>query len=322
MMNFTKIFDAFPTPKFLDIPFAGISISDSAVRCIEFGRKNQSLYIEKYAERAINPGVIISGQINHAEDIIAVLNDIKKSLNLKYVKISLPEEKAYLFTTKIPIVKPNEVKNVIESKIEDNVPVSPSELTFDFNVLSHHRDHLDVVVSALPTVVIDTYIDMVDKAKLSLLSLEIESQSIARAILPYSTTGTALLVNFEKEKVGLYVASDKIVRFTSTVSLKSASGDNAEYLVQEIKKLYAYWHTLKENIDKESKKINKIIICGENIGGEIISYFSAHTDTPVVYGNIWVNAFDINVFVPDISFSDSLRYAAAVGLALPNGVLI
>src|SRR4051812_7892716 len=103
-MKFTKIFDAFPTPKFLDIPFAGLSISDSAIHCIAFGKKHNALFIEKYAQKTIPPGIVTSGQVNNIEEMVAMLQTIKKDLDLKYIKVSLPEEKAYLFTAKIPIL--------------------------------------------------------------------------------------------------------------------------------------------------------------------------------------------------------------------------
>ncbi len=44
-MNLKKIFQAFPAPKFLDIPYAGIMISDTYVRCISFNKKNKRFYL-------------------------------------------------------------------------------------------------------------------------------------------------------------------------------------------------------------------------------------------------------------------------------------
>src|SRR3989344_5704477 len=136
-MKFNKIFDAFPAPEILDIPFAGLSLSDSAIRCIQFGKKDGGLYVHKYTEKKLNSGVIVSGQINDKEGLIRVLQTIKNDLKLEYVRVSLPEEKAYLFTAKIPIVKPNEVISAIESKIEENVPVNPIELLYDYKLIDH-----------------------------------------------------------------------------------------------------------------------------------------------------------------------------------------
>lgn len=322
-MIFNKIFDIFPPPEFLNPSFSGVSISDTFLRCIKFGRKEGQLFIEKYAEREISPGLITSGQINNKEEIVKILTALKKDLNLDYVKISLPEEKAYLFTAKIPMVMQNEVRSAVESKIEENVPMSPSELTFDYKLIDHRKeDHLGVVVSALPTTIIDTYVDLAESAGLLLLSLEIESQAMARALLPVGSQGTVLIVNFDREKVGLYVVSDVVVHFTSTIPLKDRAGSSLDFLSQEIKKLYIYWHTLKENVGKEERKIKEIIICGDDFGDNAVQYFTTQNQTKTTLGNVWTNALDINSAVPPISFKDSLRFAVSAGLALPYDILI
>lgn len=322
-MNPSRIFDAFPTPKFLDIPYVGLSISDSAVRCIQFGKKRGKLYIEKYAEKIVPPGVVSGGQVNNKEEMVNILQSLKKDLNLNYVKISLPEEKAYLFTAKIPMVKENEVRSAIESKIEENVPVPPGELTFDYKITPHReKNHLDVVVSNLQISLVDSYVEIGEKAGLSLLSMEIESQAITRALLPENSLGTVLIVHFGKEKVGLYVSNDRIVHFTSTIQTKGESLNNPDFLLQEIKRLYMYWHTLKDNVDEPDRKIGKIIICGENFQDSIVQYISSHIESNVSLGNVWTNVFNISTDIPEISFNDSLKYAAAIGLALPSDTLM
>lgn len=325
-MIFKNISNFFPTPKFLDIPYAGLAISDSSIHCIQFGSKNNSLYIEKHTEKPIPAGVVVSGQIYDKEALIEILKTLKKELKLGYVKVSLPEEKAYLFTAKIPHVKQKELRSAIESKIEENVPVPPNELLVDYKLIDISQpDYFIVAVSNLPISLIDLYVDIFQKVDLPLLSLEIESQAVVRALIPRETQkdlGAVLVVNFGLEKVGLYVAVDRLVHFTSTVAMKGEVSKSPDFLSHEINKLYMYWHTLKQNVGKPGKKINKIIICGQGFGEDVVSYLSTHNHTPTVLGNAWVNAFDVNKNVPGISFEDSLRYVTAIGLALPAVVLI
>lgn len=322
-MRFNKIFQAFPPPKFLDIPYAGISISDSAVRCIQFVKKNNGFHIGKFIEKQLPPGVVTSGQINNQAELVNILQGLKKELRLEHVKVSISEEKAYLFTAKIPIVKDDEVLSAIESKIEENIPVSPAELIFDYKIFIHNeKNHLDVVVYALPISVVNAYVEAIESADLTPLSLEIESQAIARALLGPQDLETSLIINFGAEKVGLYIASKGVVRFTSTIPMKGGLGDNEGVLLQEIKKLYTYWHTLKENVDEPENKIDHIILCGESFSDATASYLSSHLSTRVTSGNVWKNVFDINAEVPEIPFADSLRYPASVGLALYSEVLI
>ncbi len=322
-MNLKKIFQAFPAPKFLDIPYAGIMISDTYVRCISFNKKNGVLHLEKYSEKAITPGSVVDGQINNVDELVRIISEIKKELNLRFVKMSLPEEKAYLFTAKIPMVSGEEIKSSIESKMEENVPVSPAELTFDYKLFERpEKDLIGVVVSALPINIVDSYVEIAEKSGLSLISLEIESQAVTRAVVPVNTTGTSLVVNFSKDKFGLYVSTSRIVRFTSTIQTRGESSNNPAFLMQEIKRLYTYWHTLKENVGKSDRQISQIYICGEGIDDSLVSFVSTNSKTPTSLANVWVNAFDINKNVPEISFDESLKFAGSIGLAIPSKILI
>lgn len=325
-MNLKSVSDLFPTPQFLNFSFAGLSISDNAIYCIQFGRKEKTLFIEKYIEKALPPGVVVSGQINDKDALIEILKGLKKDLNLNYVKVSLPEEKAYLFTAKIPRVTQKEIVSAIESKIEENVPVSPNELLFDYRLMDlSQKDYFIVSVSTVPITLVDLYVDIFEKAGLSLLSLEIESQAIVRSLLPKITPDnldTVLVVNFGLEKVGLYVSVDRVVNFTSTLSTKGDASKNPDFISQEIKRLFLYWHTLKQNINKPKKKIKQIIICGDGFNDEIVAYLAANNHVPVVLGNVWTNVFDINKTVPVIPFKDSLKYATSIGLALHSSFLI
>ncbi len=244
-MNLAKIFDAFPTPKFLSIPYAGLSISDNTVRCVKFGRKGNHLYVEKFTKKTLVPGVITGGEVNNKDELVNLVETIKKELNLDYVKVSIPEEKGYLFTAKIPIVPEKEVKSTIEKKMEENVPVSPAELIFNYKLTPNiEKERLDIVVSALPINVVDMYVDVLEKSGLKMVSLEIESQAVARALIKPDDKETLLIIHFGFGKASLYVVSERVVHFTSTVTIKSDSSEGLDMLSQEIERLFAYWHTL------------------------------------------------------------------------------
>ncbi len=145
---------------------------------------------------------------------------------------------------------------------------------------------------------------------------------MARALVPVDSTDTRLIIHFGKQKVGLYVVYKRIVHFTSTISIKSELHDDVGALSKEIEKLYTYWHTLKENIGQPDKQISQIIMCGEDIQETVPAYLSQNHHTPAVVGNVWQNAFAISENIPPVPFVDSLRFSAAVGLALPDEILI
>ncbi|MBI3634557.1 MAG: pilus assembly protein PilM [Candidatus Yonathbacteria bacterium] len=90
-------------------------------------------------------------------------------------------------------------------------------------------------------------------------------------------------------------------------------------LRDEIAKLYAYWQKRDDTHDAKHMGINKIYLCGgdSNLAG-FVEYLTTGLDISVDVGlaNIFVNMNSLNNYVPTISFSDSLSYATAIGLAL------
>ncbi|MDQ1284394.1 MAG: hypothetical protein QG620_742, partial [Patescibacteria group bacterium] len=71
-----------------------------------------------------------------------------------------------------------------------------------------------------------------------------------------------------------------------------------------------------KNISKETKDIQKIIMCGggSNLKG-MASYLTTRLSREVVVGDPWIN-FNLGNNLPPISKEDSVRYSTAVGLAL------
>lgn len=315
----------FPVPKFLNPDYSGVSVSDTSIRFFQFEKKGKDFVIKKYVERGLPAGAIVSGHIHNTDEVVAVLKDIKKEIKIPYVRASLPEEKAYLFKTDIPLVSYEDIRSNIEFKLEENVPLPANTLTFDFAVVDPKqlgKEHFDVVVSAIPQEVIDLYVEVFESAGFILYSLEMESQAIARALLKKTERGTYVIVHCAPQKVGLYIVSHSIIHFTSTIPLATSGNFDPALVAPELKKVMAFWKTSHVSDDTASKDIERIFVTGEGFTEDFASALGALVKADVVIGNVWLNAFDIKESVPEISFIDSVKYAPAIGLALPTHILI
>lgn len=352
----------FPPPKFLEMPAVGLDISDTAVTALELIRRKGAYAVGRYGQRAFPLGVISGGYVNDKERVVAELAKLKDELRLDFVNASLSEEKAYLFKTSIPRVPKKEIRSVLDFKLEENVPIPAEEAVFDYTVITQEGhaspDHLDVSVTVLPRKVVDTYTELLSTAELVPLSFEIEAQSIARAVVGQGDRGTYLIVNFGETSTGLFIVSDEVVSFTSTVSIggRNITEAIAKYLSigieeakkikrertavtgrknmdllfslmnaisalkDEVNKLSVYWHTHKDARGELRKKIGKIILTGRDSAlPGFDEYLAISLSAPVEVGAVWRNAFSFDEYTPPIPFDESLDYAAAVGLALPKG---
>ena len=339
-----SFFDFFPVPKFLDMPSVGLSLTDDSLSFIDFGLKQGVMTLARHDFQKMPPGAIESGVVKRADDVIKVLSDFKRKHDLRFIRATLPEEKAFLFRTAIPNIPDNEIREALQFKIEENVPISATDAVFDFYTVSDGDKNKNVVVTVLPKIVVSEYLEVFDKSGLVPLFLEIESQAIARAAIKAGDKGTFLIINVEESKTGLYIVSQNLVQFTSSLAFgksffdslsqeggddKSPLGNSGETKVytlksdkeailrEEIDKIMAYWETLDHESEGLRREIQKIVACGEEVtSNNFQEYFHSNLSRAVEPANVWVNAFSFDDYIPSLTFEESLKYAAPVGLAL------
>lgn len=327
---FTKtFFKLFPPPKYLNIPYAGLDISDDAIRCIEYSFNHHGYTLHRYGMRSLKPGIVDSGYIKDEKALIQELTSLVQELKLTTVKASLPEERMYLFKTEVPDANEDQIRQNIEFKLEENVPLSPADAIFFFDILpegmntSQSNDKKTLVsVSVTPRELVHGYLNALQAAGVTVVSFEIQAKAIARAVVPKDSKETQLIVHVMNKKTGLYVVSSGVVCFTSTVpwggeQIRNKNiadiSDDIFSLRHEIEKVYTYWSE-----HGEGEPIKSIIVSGHNASAiSQISHLSPNSNVPLEVAHIWQNAFSGDHYVPAITFEDSLQYAISAGLALP-----
>ena len=346
----------FPVPEYMSMPAVGLDISDQSVRFLELKRKDGYFVTGKYGEKKVHKGIMEAGKLKDIAGMKEVLRTIGKEQEFSFVNVSLPEEEAYLFRMKAPLVKLQELRGNIDLQIENYVPLKASEVVFDYEIISQDETGYDLEVSALPKGVAQNYFDLFEGTDLTPLVFEIEAQAIARSVVKRKDRGTYMVVDFGETRTGISVVSEGVLMFTLTLdavgghSLNEAiekifkvSSEEAELMKKEqgirktlgkkdlfqaligpisvlrdeINRHYVYWHTHREERGKDREKIEKIILCGGDANLlGLTDYLSASLKIPVERADIWTNIDYRDGFIPEIEFNDSLRYATAVGLAL------
>ena len=189
------------------------------------------------------------------------------------------------------------------------------------------------------------------------ISFEIDAQAIARAVIPKEKKGTYMVLDFGSTRTGIFIVSEGIVRFTSTIEIgssmitralekqfsistkeaeimknekviaKSSEGEeffnaivsSISILRDEINKLFIYWHTHIETDD--NTKIEQIFMSGggANLKG-LSGYLSASMRIKVVIANPWINVNSFDNYIPEIPRNLALGYTSVIGLALTDKI--
>lgn len=346
----------FPPPKFLEMRAAGFDISDKRIRFLRLVKGSGGFVVENYGEVKVPEGFIVSGTLKKPEEVHSIISSFEDKHGLEFVRVSLPEERAYLVKMETPAVGGADLPGSIAFQLEEYVPIPAEEAVFDYKVIKKSVErpgYLDVAVSVIPRNEVKAYLEMFAGTSIVPVSLEIEAQAIARAVIPRGDRGTYIIIDFGKERTGISVVSDELVRFNSTVDVgsemitqalqKSFSINAAEaeimknermisksnedkdffdavmssiaILRDEINKLYIYWHTQDE--ERKEKKVEKIILTGggANLRG-LSDYLSASLRLNVEIGNPWRNVNSFDRYIPPIPFNEALGYTPVIGLAL------
>lgn len=343
-----------PPPGILRIGGLGVDVSESSIKYVAFSPSHKGLFalsLSSYGEVDLGPNVLRKGEVDDVSALAAALAEVKKRSGHSYFRLSLPEERIYLFETEIEdITNKVAARQQLEFRLEENVPLSPRDAYFDFSLTplddSGRRARATVTVSARE--IVDKYYEACRLAKVTPLSFEVESAALARAVLPEGDPGTKLLVDFGKTRTGIGIVSGGELLHTSTIeqggndlsaALKRQLGDkdestltrlkNEEGLVgtsaesllpvvsivkDEIASRLRYW-----NDANPTRLVDQVLLSGgsANLRG-LTSYLTETLGVEADMANVWQNAFDPKLTTPPIDRRHSFGFATAIGLALTS----
>ncbi len=223
-MSFSQtLFKYFPPPRFLEMPHAGVDISSRAVHFVELINEPTGLSLGEYGTETLITSLVAGEPLRLNVELVAALKKIQRSKKLQFVEVSIPEEKAYVFTTEIPQGDEESIRNHIEFHLEENVPISLSDAVYDYFVISRNEkaNTFFASVSVVPLDVTNEYIDLFLRCGMTVVSFLIENQALTRALIKKNDKGTTLVVNVGQRKTVLSVVSQEAVQFTSTVPIGS-----------------------------------------------------------------------------------------------------
>lgn len=214
-----------PPPTFLTLPCVGVDISDTSLKYIEFHptyRHTGEHRLQQWGDIPIPNGIVRQGQVLDEQQLVAVLREFQATTKAQYVRVSLPEERAYLFETEINQNTPlKEVKGLLEFRLEENVPIPSKDVFFDYVVtpVEETAKKARVSVAAYAKETIQKYYDACTAAGLRPVAFEVEAQAMARAVIPEDMQGATMLVDFGKTRTGIGIIHKGILLYTSTIDI-------------------------------------------------------------------------------------------------------
>ena len=214
-------------PRYLSMKAAGINISDRFVRYIEFIEKKGHLSIKNFGEIPLPANTMKEGEILNANALVKALSEVRTKITSDFVKISVPEEKTYVFDTEVPLVKGSSIRESIAFKLEENVPLKIDEVFFEYDMVKKEEEsgtHNAIFsISVIPKKVIEDFTAVSIRAGLTNIGFEIESRMVARSVIARDDRRNLLVIHIKEDSTLLSLVASGVVRFTSTVAIGESS---------------------------------------------------------------------------------------------------
>lgn len=349
-----------PPPSYIQLPSAGVDVSDTSLKYVQFKPDNRSgtkLELLYWGDIDIAEGALKRGEIHDGKKLSESLREMKERTQVDNVRVSLPEERAYLFETEIKKgTSFKEIRGLLEFRLEENVPLSPRDAFFDYDIIEDDTsaNALRVSVTAYAKDTIMGYYNACRDAGVVPISFEVEAQAIARSTIPLHDPHTHIIVDFGKTRTGIGIVHKGVLMYTSTIDIGGAElsaalrrqlGNKEESELTEIKNtkgliqgingaevyealiptMSAIADEIKTRIQywnsqgasPDDRTIDSIILCGGSVNMKgLPGYLTDVLNVKAQRADVWQNAFSIQENVPPIGKRYSYGYATAVGLAL------
>jgi type IV pilus assembly protein PilM len=343
------------------MPAIGVDISDASLKYASFKpamNKGHGRELVAWGDITIPSGVVERGSVLDQKKLVAVLKEFKSKTKAEFIRVSLPEERAYLFETEVKSKLPlKEVRGLLEFRLEENVPIPSKDVLFDYTLLPGPDTARSTVVSVVAYArdTIEAYFNACLEADLRPLTFEVEAQSMARAMVPEDMVGSVMIVDFGKTRTGIGIVSRGTLMYTSTIDiggeqlsqvLRKVLGDKPESELTTIKNtaglvrsqesgevrdaLLSTVSVIKDEVAtrmqywnsrniRADRRIERVIMCGGSSNLlGLPEYLTECLGVPATRGNVWENAFSLHDHIPPIDKRHSYGYAAAIGLGLRN----
>lgn len=340
----------------------GIDIGTKSIKIVEISKKKNGFALENYAElnldfacrdffRSFDKNTLNPDIENISRALGILIED--SQINYKKATFSLPDFATFFSSFEMPPMSKKEIEGAIGFEARKYIPLPLSEVVLDWQLANPNKTvdkelKNEVLVMAVPKIVIGQYREIAERSGIILESLEAEAMALKRSLLIGEPEGNVCLVEMGYQSINVSLVENGFMKMsfsfdTAGKDLTSVIAENFDVDVREaeiVKRKYGILDggdvSIKDVLEPMvfgiTSKINKIIKGFEKERGTVISKIILSGGTSLMPGllNYFKNSFreiDVEMGKPfeKIEYNASLRdrikeinanYAIALGEAL------
>ena len=335
----------------------GIDVGMFSTKVIQLRYDRERAILETYGE-LLNSAYFKDKDISGAaflrsndNDFAALLKDILRASNVTTREgiFSVPASSSFITPISLPFFSEKEIENTIPFEARKFIPIPISEVVLNWEILETNQEHdrIEVLLTAVPREVVDKFKRVASLAGIHLASLEVETFSVARALVGRDPTTTAIL-DLGQHTSNIIIADRAKVDLSHTITRGSGeisralerglgvSSERAEGVKRDVglsekieereivSAITPLLHVLFSEVErvislynrKSPRHIQKLNITGggSNLKG-IIEFAASFFGIEVVRGNPF-SRLVVPAFMQPILRDIGPNFSTAIGLAL------
>ncbi len=334
--------------------YFGLDIGSSSIKLAQLRALHGRPSLVTYGDIEVPSDMVISDSDidqQRVADLIKQLADDAK-VTSKNVVASLNAAQSYTAIITVPKLSHDELAQSIKFQADKVIPMAIDQVKLDWAVVSEDaaNEELDILLVAAPNNIANKYLNIVQKAGLELMALEINSIAQSRSLVsPADAQSCILIADIGVLATDIAIINAQIPRLvrsatvgykamlrvaTQNLGIDAGQADQflkkfgmdqtklegqvyktlkpiVDHLVEELNKSITFFQEKNEN-----KHIEKIILTGGTVAlPGLPLYIANSTGLTVEIGNPWQNISYPAELQSNLA-GLSLNYATAIGLAM------
>jgi len=340
----------------------GVDIGTSNIKIVQLRQHDDKFVLETYG--LVNVAYQLSNKdsgsaITHTAEILRKLVD-QSQVTTKRIVASLPNSVVFTSVIDMPKIPEDEMRQAVESEAKKYVPLPLEEVALSWIPIKENKQKVNldtnlgslgkpdkednkILLTAVPTIVVDNYLKVFTQAGLETVALEIEALALIRSLVG-DDQETMIVVDIGAKNTSINLIDSGYLRLSKnlgvggdTITTSIAQSLNVSFIrAEQFKKdfgmssqgqqLPQVMRPILDIIKNESAqlvslyesrgdRIDKIILSGAGSKIPSLAQYFSSLGKPVVLANPWENVLYPEKLRPIIE-PLGLSLAVAAGLAM------
>ncbi|MCG9479658.1 MAG: pilus assembly protein PilM [Actinomycetia bacterium] len=164
--------------------YIGMDISSNRIAVAEVTKKRNTFIIDNAAVFEVPEQVIEKGEIKDTRVVSSAIKDIwgYYRFGSRKVFVGLSNPKVIIKEIKLPITDDREIESSIKYQINDLVPISKNNITYDYFVVDKDDESSNIMIAGAAKNMVDSIVESLRNIRINPVAIDLNCFSLYRVI--------------------------------------------------------------------------------------------------------------------------------------------